>query len=75
ESAERDLAIAETKLRASAVTASSVADKKRMIVAAGQMADARQRTKAAAAAPPAAKPAMRAPALDVNAAAVHMSGF
>lgn len=75
ESAEKDLAIAETKLRASAVTASSVADKQRMIVAAGKMADARQRTKAAAAAPPAAKPAMRAPALDVNAAAVHMSGF
>lgn len=75
ESAEKDLAIAENKLRASAATATSVVEKKRMIAAASQMADVRQKTKAAAAAPPAAKPAMRAPALDVNAAAVRMSGF
>jgi Ca-activated chloride channel family protein len=75
ESAEKDLAIAENKLRASAATASSSADKQRMIVAAGKMADARVKTKAAAAAPPAAKPAMRSPALDVNAAAMKSMGY
>ena len=75
ESAEKDLAIAETKLRASAVTASSSADKQRMIVAAGKMADARVKTRAAAAAPPSAKPAMRSPALDVNAAAMKSMGY
>ena len=75
EIAEKDLAIAETKLRASAATASSVADKQRMIVAAGKMADARIKTKAAAAAPPAARPAMRSPALDVNAAAMKSMGY
>ena len=75
ESAEKDLAIAETKLRASAVTASNVVDKQRMIVAAGKMADARVQTRAAAAAPRAAKPSMRSPALDVNAAAVRSMGF
>jgi Ca-activated chloride channel family protein len=75
ESAEKDLAVAETKLRASAVTASNAVDKQRMIVAAGKMADARVKTKAAAAAPPAAKPSMRSPALDVNAAAVRSMGF
>ncbi len=75
ESAEKELAIAETKLRASAVTASNVVDRQRMIVAAGKMADARVKTRAAAAAPPAARPAMRSPALDVNAAAVRAMGF
>lgn len=75
ESAEKDLAIAENKLRASAVTASTVADKTRVLAAASKIADVRVKTRAAAAAPPAAKPAMRAPALDVNAAAVRASGF
>ena len=75
ESAEKDLAVAETKLRASAVNASNAVDKKRMIVAAGKMADARVKTRAAAMAPPAAKPSMRSPALDVNAAAVQSMGF
>jgi Ca-activated chloride channel homolog len=75
ESAEKELAVAETKLRASAATATTVADKQRMIVAAGKMADARVKTKAAAAAPPAAKPAMRSPALDVNAAAMRSMGY
>lgn len=75
ESAEKDLAIAETKLRASAVTASTVADKTRVLVAASKIADIRQENRKAAAAPPSAKPAMRAPALDLNAAAVRASGF
>jgi Ca-activated chloride channel family protein len=75
ESAEKDLAIAETKLRASAATASTVADKKRVLVAASKIADVREQNRAAAAAPRSAKPAMRAPALDLNAAAVRASGF
>ena len=75
ESAEKDLAIAENKLRASAATAQTVADKKRVLVAAAQIADVRQKNKAASAAPLAAKPAMRSTTLDLNAAAVHASGF
>ena len=75
ESAEKDLAIAETKLRASAVTASTAADKTRVLVAASKIADVRQQNRAAAAAPPASRPKMRAPALDVNAAAARASGF
>lgn len=74
--ADKDLASAEAKLRASAAQTGSADDKKRMMATASQISTVRAAAKAAAAAPPAAAaPAQRARALEANKAGMSAAGF
>jgi Ca-activated chloride channel homolog len=76
EDADKDLAVAEDKLRASAAHAATKADEQRALVAVARISGARKKAADASAAPPAAKPAaMRAGALDINGAAMRNAGF
>jgi Ca-activated chloride channel homolog len=76
DTADKDLAAAEVKLRASAAQATSASDKERVLATANRISSVRAATKAAAAAPPAsAAPAKRARALDINKAGMEAAGF
>jgi Ca-activated chloride channel family protein len=74
--ADKDLAVAEAKLRETAKQIRDTKEKQRVEAAAARMASARKSTAAAAAAPAAAKPAAkRARALDLNASGMHEMGY
>jgi Ca-activated chloride channel homolog len=74
--ADKDLAVAENKLRASAAQAASADDKKRIMASATKISSVRAAAKAAAAAPAATSaPAKRARALDANQAGMEAAGF
>jgi hypothetical protein len=74
--ADKDLAVAETKLRETAKNIRDEKEKKRVEAAAARMATARKSTQAAAAAPAASKPAAkRAQALDLNASGMKEMGY
>ena len=76
EAADKDLAEAEAKLRASAARMKNDVDRQRVMANATRISTVRNAAKAAAGAPPAAAPAAkRARALDINAAAVKAAGF
>ncbi|APR86728.1 hypothetical protein A7982_12077 [Minicystis rosea] len=75
EAADQQLAQAETKLKQAAAAAKSEADRQRVMVSVQSISRARAAAKADAAAPPAARPAPRARALDVNAAGMKAAGF
>lgn len=76
EEADKELAKAETQLREAAKTIKTEAERKRVEAAAANMSVARQKTKAAAAAPAAAKPAAkRAVTLDMNQQGMKAMGF
>jgi Ca-activated chloride channel family protein len=74
--ADKDLAVAENKLRETAKTIRDTKEKQRVEAAAARMASARKSTQAAAAAPAAAKPAAkRAQALELNASGMSDMGY
>jgi Ca-activated chloride channel family protein len=74
--ADKDLAVAETKLRETAKNIRDAKEKQKVEAAASRMASARKSTAAAAAAPAAAKPAAkRAQALDLNASGMKEMGY
>ncbi|NUQ74032.1 MAG: VWA domain-containing protein [Polyangiaceae bacterium] len=74
--ADKDLAVAEEKLRETAKQIRDAKEKKRVEDAAARMATARKKTQAAAAAPAAAKPAAkRSQALDLNASGMKEMGY
>lgn len=76
EAAEKDLAVAEAKLRQQAAVAKSSADKKRFEAVASNVAQARANTRAAASAPKAAAPAAkRASTLQSNRAMMDAYGY
>lgn len=75
DAAEAQLAQAETKLKEAAAHAKSTVDRDRVMASMQRIGKARAATKADAAAPPAARPAPRARALDVNAAGMDAAGF
>ncbi len=76
EAADRDLAVAEEKLRAAASIAKNKEDKQRALANASKIATVRSHAKAAAVAPPAAKPsAGRASGLKINRAAMDAYGY
>jgi Ca-activated chloride channel homolog len=76
DAADKQLATAEAKLQDVAARASSVDDRKRALATVQQISSARVAAKTASAAPPAAAPAAeRAPALNLNRAAMDAMGF
>ena len=76
EAADRQLAQAEADLRSSAVLVKDASEKQRVLAAAHNVAKARKGASAAAAAPPAARPAKaRAEALDMNRQGMSDMGF
>jgi Ca-activated chloride channel family protein len=76
DAADKQLATAEAKLKDVAARASTEEDRKRALATAKQLSSARVAARAAAAAPPAAAPAAkRAPALNLNHAAMDSMGY
>lgn len=75
DAADQQLAQAEAQLRAAASRAKNEGERQRVMAQATTVAKARASVKADAAAPPAARPAPRARALEVNAAGMHSAGF
>lgn len=75
DAAEAQLAQAETKLKEAAAQAKSTVDRDRVMASMARIGKARAAAKADASAPPAARPAPRARALDVNAAGMSAAGF
>jgi Ca-activated chloride channel homolog len=76
DAADQQLASAEAKLKDAAAKAATVDDRKRALATAREVSSARVAAKAAATAPPAAAPAAkRAPALNLNHAAMDAMGY
>jgi Ca-activated chloride channel family protein len=76
DAAEKDLAVAEARLRQQAQASTSAAERRRIEGVASNVAKARAGARAAAAAPPAARPAAkRASALESNATSMDAYGY